>query len=237
MVKVGGVGAVRAGVAAAALLSVAAAAPAALGADPGTFTQSTAPAAGGQSLIIRVGVSGTAPETLYASIIYYPGAAGVCAPTPQQQAGTHILDQVPVTGPFALRRDSAPVPAGLYTVCGYLFRGVPPDNLYFVQGNGDIIGTDPTGSGSSGGKTPTAVAMLAARQGSRYVFAGTTNGAGSGSVRVQRRAGATWRTIATAAVRKRRWRVVAAARKGQTVRALFTAKGARPSTSHAQRLR
>jgi hypothetical protein len=233
-VRTGGL--VRAGLAGAALLGVALA-PAAVGSGAGTFTQSTAPAAGGASLVIRVGVSGTAPEPLFVSVVYYRGASGQCAPTPQQQAGTQILDQEPVAaGPYALRRDSAPVPKGLWTVCGYLFRGTPPDNLFFVDGSADIVGTDVTGGGSSGGAAPTAVVLAAARQGSRYHFAGRTNGAPTGTVRVQRRSGATWRTIATAAVRKGRWSVLAAARKGQTVRALLLVKGKQSSRSAPKRL-
>jgi hypothetical protein len=194
-----------------------------------TFTQGAARTADGTGQTLAFGVRGTTAEPLYVSVVYYRGSAGRCAATPQQQRGTHIVDQVQVgPGGFNVRRTSPRLALGLWTVCGYAFRGTPPDNLFFVDGSGEIAGIEPSG-GAVG--SPTAVALAAARQGSRYVFAGTTAGTKTGSVRIQRRVGASWRTFATAAVRGGRWRVVASARAGWRVRALLTAAGRQPSRS------
>jgi hypothetical protein len=221
------------------LLAVGALAPASLAGEAPTlsFTQGAALTADRTGQTLRVGVSGTTSEPLYVSVVYYRGARGVCGATPQQVTGTRIVDQVQVgPGAFNVRRTSPRLALGLWTVCGYAFRGTPPDNLFFVDGSGDVAGIDPTGGGTPGG-APTAVAIAAAPQGARYVFAGTTAGTKTGTVRVQRRVGSTWRTIATAAVRNGRWRAVAPARAGWTVRALLTAAGKQPSRSAPRRLR
>jgi len=151
-----------------------------------------------------------------------PSLDKACAPTMAQNSDTRLVNAVPASGSYRIRR-SVELPLGVFAVCLYeAFDGSSdPAAAQLIQTTvaGEL---GPVTHGGAPAPARTAITVRVVGAGAHAVFKGHTT-VSTGRVIIQRLVGGRYRTVARTRVRHGTYSVRVAVRHGQRYRAVLAA--------------